>query len=75
MTTLINLRRHRKRKARQAEEQSAAANRARFGRTKAERAADEEAAARADRHLDHHRLADTPASPDSTTDDDDQRHR
>ena len=75
MTTLINLRRHRKRKARQAEEQSAAANRARFGRTKAERIADAASTARAERQLDHHRLADAPASPDSTTDDDDQRHR
>ena len=72
MVTPINLRRHRKRKARHDREQEAAANRARFGRTKAERAADAQAAERSEHHLDGH-LLDRGAKPSAT--DDDERHR
>jgi hypothetical protein len=55
MAEVINLRQARKARDRQAAQAQAAANRARFGRTKAEKAADA-AREEARRHLDGHRL-------------------
>ena len=52
---VVNLRAARKAKAREAAKSEADANAARFGRTKAERAAEEDAKARATRHLDAHK--------------------
>ena len=56
MAEIVNLRRARKDKARRERESTAAANRLRFGRTKAQKAADRDAEARADRTLDGKRL-------------------
>jgi len=56
MAEVINLKRVRKEKARDAREQEAAANRRRFGRTKAEKEADRDAADRAGRTLDDKKL-------------------
>ncbi|WP_374943792.1 DUF4169 family protein [Sphingomonas sp.] len=52
MADVINLRTARKTRAREVKEQEAVANRAAFGRTKAERAADEAEAARREAALD-----------------------
>jgi Domain of unknown function (DUF4169) len=52
MADIVNLRRARKDKARQQRESEAAANRRRFGRTKAEKAADKDAQERARRDID-----------------------
>ena len=52
MAEIINLRRARKARTRDAAAATAEANRARFGRTKAERAADAQARAAIDRTLD-----------------------
>jgi hypothetical protein len=55
MSEIVNLKRHRKRLAREEKEQKAQANRERFGRSKAER---EKTAAEKDRdarHLDGHK--------------------
>ncbi len=52
MAEIINLRRARKARNRAAGETQAAANRAKFGRTRAERAADETEAARRAAELD-----------------------
>jgi hypothetical protein len=55
MSEIVNLKRHRKRLAREEKEQRAQANRERFGRSKAER---EKTAAEKDRdarHLDGHK--------------------
>lgn len=52
MGEVVNLRRARKARARAADAAQASANRAAFGRTKAEKARDEEEAARRDRLLD-----------------------
>ncbi|MGN6374370.1 MAG: DUF4169 family protein [Sphingomonas sp.] len=52
MGDIVNLRLARKAKARATKETTAAANRAAFGRTKAERLADEAAKARQERQLD-----------------------
>ena len=52
MAEIVNLRRARKDKARQQRESEADANRRRFGRTKAEKAADKEAQERASHDLD-----------------------
>ena len=46
MTEIVNLKRIRKDKARQEREREAEANRQRFGRTKAQKAADKDAAER-----------------------------
>jgi len=54
MADVINLRRARK--ARHEHEHEAAANRRRFGRTKAQKSADHEAATRSQRALDDKRL-------------------
>ena len=63
MGDVVNLRRARKAKVRKAAQATAAANRARFGRTKAERHADEAEAARLASVLDGARSggADDPA--------------
>jgi hypothetical protein len=62
MGEIINLKRFKKRAARDASEQQAAANRAQFGRTKSERAADEKSAKRASEFLDQHQLNGEDAS-------------
>lgn len=56
MAEVINLCQARKARDRQAAQAQAAANRARFGRTKAEKAADAAREEQARRHLDGHRL-------------------
>jgi hypothetical protein len=52
MAEIVNLRRARKDKARQQRESEAEANRRRFGRTKAEKAADKDTRERAERDID-----------------------
>ena len=52
MAEIVNLRRARKDKARRQRESEADANRRRFGRTKAEKAADKDAQERATRDID-----------------------
>jgi hypothetical protein len=56
MAEIVNLRRARKDKARREHEAEADANRRRFGRTKAEKAADQDAKARQRRSLDGKQL-------------------
>jgi hypothetical protein len=56
MGELINLRQFKKRNRREEAEKQAAANRARFGRARAERVLDERCASRADKLLDQHRI-------------------
>lgn len=56
MAEIVNLRRARKDKARQQRESEADANRWRFGRTKAEKAADKDARERARRDIDGKRI-------------------
>ena len=58
MAEIINLRRARKERQRRDKESEAATNRRRFGRTKAQKAADEDTADRHDRTLDGKRLED-----------------
>lgn len=55
MSEILNLRAARKAKARSEEKAQAAANRAAFGRTKAERSAEAASKARAERALDQAR--------------------
>jgi hypothetical protein len=55
MSEIVNLKRHRKRVARAEEEQQAAENRRRFGRSKAEREREEAEEALAKRHIDGHK--------------------
>ena len=62
MGNLVNLRQFKKRSARDQSEKEAAANRARFGRTKSERISDERSATRADDLLDQHRIDSEDAS-------------
>jgi len=62
MGDLVNLKQFKKRTARERSEQEAAANRARFGRTKSERALDELRASRADDLLDQHHVDGEDAS-------------
>ena len=52
MAEIVNLRQARKRQARADKQQAADENRAKFGRTKGEKARDEDAAARGRRQLD-----------------------
>jgi hypothetical protein len=59
---ITNLKRFKKRVARDVSEQQAAANRAQFGRTKSERAADERSSKRASELLDQHQLNGEDAS-------------
>ena len=56
MADIVNLRRARKDKERRERESQAKANRRRFGRTKAEKAADEDASRRSRQALDDKRL-------------------
>jgi hypothetical protein len=53
---IVNLKRVRKDKARREQEQAAETNRVRFGRTKAQKRADEDAKARADRTIEDKKL-------------------
>ena len=56
MGDVVNLKRFRKRTEREQSAKQADANRARFGRTKSERASDEQRAERASDLLDQHRI-------------------
>ena len=56
MAEIVNLKRARKDKARRERDSEADANRRRFGRTKAEKAADKDAEARARQSLDDKQL-------------------
>ncbi|UJQ94979.1 DUF4169 family protein [Mariluticola halotolerans] len=60
MAEIVNLRTVRKRKARAAEEDKAAENRVRFGKTKAERQKDEAGKALDARRLDGHKRVEDP---------------
>jgi Domain of unknown function (DUF4169) len=62
MADVINLKRFKKRSEREQSAQQADANRARFGRTKAERAQDERRKDSAGNFLDQHKLDDGGAS-------------
>lgn len=62
MAEIVNLRRARKDKARRDREAEADANRRRFGRTRAEKVVDEDAARRAEAAHDARRL--DPEKPD-----------
>jgi hypothetical protein len=62
MAEIINLNKHRKARARDARESQAAANRIKYGRTKAEQENDRRAEERAERqHADRKRDGDDPA--------------
>lgn len=63
MADILSLSKARKARERAAKEAAAAANRARFGRTLAEREAEAAAKAKADRHVDGHRLTDEGQPP------------
>ena len=56
MGDLVNLKQFKKRAARERSEQDAAANRARFGRTRSERELEEARGERAHELLDQHRI-------------------
>lgn len=56
MADIVNLRLRRKQKARAAADEAATANRAKFGRPKAERTHDDAEATRARAELDHKKL-------------------
>ncbi|MBH5369679.1 DUF4169 family protein [Bradyrhizobium sp. DASA03005] len=56
MGNVINLNRFRKRVEREASAKQADANRAKFGRTKAERSSEAKRADQAKEHLDQHRI-------------------
>ena len=62
MGDIVNLKRFRKRSEREQAAKEAEANRARFGRSKSERAADATRARRANELLDQHRIDDGDAS-------------
>ena len=62
MGEVVNLKRFKKRSAREQSAREAEANRARFGRSKSERVADERRGERADELLDQHRIDDGGAS-------------
>ncbi len=62
MGEVVNLKRFKKRNAREQSAREAETNRARYGRTKSERAVDEQRAERANDFLDHHRIDDGGAS-------------
>ena len=62
MADIVNLKRARKNKAQREHEREAAANRLRFGRTKPQKTADQDATARGRRSLDDKRLL--PGKPD-----------
>jgi Domain of unknown function (DUF4169) len=58
MGEVVNLKRFKKRSEREQSAKDAEANRARFGRTRADRVADEQRAQRASELLDQHRIDD-----------------
>ena len=58
MGEVVNLKRFKKRGEREQSAKDAEANRARFGRTKAERVSDKQRAERANAILDQHRIDD-----------------
>ena len=62
MADVVNLNRFRKRAAKEEATKQADANRARFGRSKAERAQEQQRGERAKALLDQHRLDDGEAS-------------
>jgi Domain of unknown function (DUF4169) len=62
MGDVVNLKRFKKRTKREQSAKQAAANRARFGRTKSERAVDERRVNRANDLLDQHRIDGEDAS-------------
>ncbi len=62
MGDLVNLKQFRKRAAKERSEQEAAANRARFGRTRSEREREELRAERASELLNQHRIDGEDAS-------------
>ena len=62
MGDVVNLKQFKKRAARDQSEKEAAANRARFGRTKSERSEDKRRASRASDLLDQHRIDGEDAS-------------
>jgi hypothetical protein len=62
MGDIVNLKRFKKRIGREQSAKQAEANRARFGRTKSERALDEKRAKRTDDLLDQHRIDGEDAS-------------
>ena len=62
MGDIVNLKRFRKRSEREQAAKEAEANRARFGRSKSERAADATRARRTSELLDQHRIGDGDAS-------------
>ncbi len=62
MGDLVNLNRFKKRSERERAAKQADTNRARFGRTKSERARDELLTSRANDHLDQHRVDSEDAS-------------
>jgi ribosomal protein S21 len=62
MGELVNLKRFKKRSEREQAAKQAHTNRARFGRTKSERARDESQTNRANDHLDQHRIDGEDAS-------------
>lgn len=62
MGDVVNLKRFKKRNEREQSAMQADANRARFGRTKAERARDQQQKDRAGEFLDQHRIDDGDAS-------------
>jgi Domain of unknown function (DUF4169) len=62
MGELVNLKRFKKRSEREQAAKQADTNRARFGRTKSERARDELQTSRANDHLDQHRIDGEDAS-------------
>ncbi|MES0874041.1 DUF4169 family protein [Sinimarinibacterium thermocellulolyticum] len=66
MADIVNLKRFRKRKAREAAARQAEENRVRFGRTKAQKQRDAAEAEEAQRRLD--RLRRDPAQPDAVRD-------
>ncbi|TCS64219.1 DUF4169 family protein [Varunaivibrio sulfuroxidans] len=68
MAEIINLRRYRKAKARKTEDTQASVNRTFFGRTKKEKAAQDDATRRLKDLLDGHKIApqEPPATPGST---------
>ena len=66
MAEIVNLRQARKRKARAADQEAAAENRARFGRTGAQKVRDQAERGRLDRTVDGARLPSGPGSDDET---------
>jgi hypothetical protein len=58
MSEIINLRQHRKAKARSEKEKTAEQNRTLHGRTKAQKKKEEQDAERLEKHLDGHKLED-----------------